>query len=96
MRSMEKYYNITWWDQRRNITISLDEIKGEILQYHLMRLKEKYYNITWWDQRRNITISLDEIEGEILQYHLMRSKEKYYCNMPIPRCLSLDLPYETR
>jgi hypothetical protein len=84
MISKEKYYNITWWDQRRNITISLDEIKGEILQYHLIRSMEKYYNITWWDQRRNITISLDEIKEEILQYHLKYFSFdliKWYCNI---------------
>jgi hypothetical protein len=46
--------NITQWDQRLILTISLSEIKGWYWQYYSVRSKVDTGNITQWDQRKNI------------------------------------------
>jgi hypothetical protein len=98
VRSKVDTDNITQWDQRLILTISLSEIKvdtdislseikGWYWQYHSVRSKVDTDNITQWDQRLILTILLSEIKGWYWQYHSVRSKKKYsiYLNIK-PKC----------
>jgi hypothetical protein len=73
VRSKVDTDNITQWDQRLILTISLSEIKVDtdnITQWD----QSWYWHITQWDQRLILTISLSEIKGWYWQYYSVRSK----------------------